>query len=774
VMVHGGRLRIGTSAAPHRHRATVTLTDVDRSRDVHEMGTRGIFVMGGVLELVSADEQATFTKLAASSADGATSIRVLDPRGFRVGDRIAVAPTDFRAVGGTETAIVRQVSGSTLTLATPLERARFGVTQTFAGRVVDERAEVANLSRTIVVEGADDELFSRDGFGAHIMVMRGGAARFHGVELRRMGQRGTLARYPIHFHRMSYDDAGRSVGDATSSFVERSVISDSENRCIVVHGTNGMTVTDNVCHDIVGHAIFLEDAVERRTRIERNLVLGVRNPSPGDTLLVNESPIFQGGSSGFWITNPDNTVRNNVAVDCEGNGFWLAFPERALRLSRDVPMEPAYLPFGAFDDNVAHSNHGLGLVFDWVPVDDEGNVTPFKYQPFSGGTRGDESRRLDVVVSRFTAYKNEDGALWNRVERLRMRDFVLADHPDTMFRGSSTNCTIEGALVVGTTANSAHPAPADRPPSGAASYHSSCDIRHNTFVNLPFVDGVSSGAFRTDDYYVRAVDRGLVRNTDNTFIAAHPGFRTPLPRPDQYFVRASALWDPLGLWGAAGNYWVYDLPFLTNGTTCTEVAPAGRNGKSCRGPYYGVGTFYLDDTGDRFLPLTAIEVTRQDSSGAATAVFSVGDGSLASELGHMRHFAMLRGGRYVLRFPERAPPRSIEVAIENLQSSGDHAMLAIPYDGDIVPFVFATTWPNFAEGRHFLPGDTRDRLVRFLRPASSIEAVARGNGETFYRDSANDLVWIRVQGGLPFFTTPDPNSDEDLYRTVGYRIEPER
>ena len=74
------------------------------------------------------------------------------------------------------------------------------------------------------------------------------------------------------------------MGDASNHFVRNSSVWDSRNRCMVLHGTNGVSLTNNICYDIKGHAIFLEDPVERRNKIEGNLVLRVR--SPIDSLAV--------------------------------------------------------------------------------------------------------------------------------------------------------------------------------------------------------------------------------------------------------------------------------------------------------------------------------------------------------------------------------------------------------------------------------------------------------------------------------------------------------
>src|SRR5690606_20314183 len=105
-------------------------------------------------------------------------------------------------------------SGRSVTIDKPLSYRHFGRLQRFAGRTVDQRAEVALLSRSITIEG--DPASTRSGFGAQVMVMDSGVLRLDGVELQRVGQLGQLRRYPIHFHMLG--TAGRN------SFVRRSSI----------------------------------------------------------------------------------------------------------------------------------------------------------------------------------------------------------------------------------------------------------------------------------------------------------------------------------------------------------------------------------------------------------------------------------------------------------------------------------------------------------------------------------------------------------------------
>src|SRR5207244_9792314 len=99
IMLHG-ELEIGTEAKPHTRKATITLTDNVKDEDISGMGgttdrvDRGIMLMGGTLNL-HGDRQNTWTKLARTADAGSTSIQVLNAGGWRVGDEIVLASTDF-------------------------------------------------------------------------------------------------------------------------------------------------------------------------------------------------------------------------------------------------------------------------------------------------------------------------------------------------------------------------------------------------------------------------------------------------------------------------------------------------------------------------------------------------------------------------------------------------------------------------------------------------------------------------------------------------------
>src|SRR5690606_33175167 len=83
-----------------------------------------------------------------------------------------------------------------------------------------------------------------------------------GVELYRMGQHLTLARYPMHWH---------LVGDAQGQYIRNSAIHDTYSRCVTVHGTDNVRVENNVTFNTVGHCFFLEDGIETGNQFVRNL-----------------------------------------------------------------------------------------------------------------------------------------------------------------------------------------------------------------------------------------------------------------------------------------------------------------------------------------------------------------------------------------------------------------------------------------------------------------------------------------------------------------------
>src|SRR5271155_3705187 len=155
IMVHG-ELEIGTESKPHTHQATITFTDNVKDEDISGVGgttdrvDRGIMLMGGTLN-IHGSEKSTWTKLSSTANAGATSIQVLNAAGWRVGDEIVLASTDFDPRQA-ERRNIAAISGNTITLDKKLDYMHFGKI-TFD---VDERGEVGLLTRNIKLQASAD------------------------------------------------------------------------------------------------------------------------------------------------------------------------------------------------------------------------------------------------------------------------------------------------------------------------------------------------------------------------------------------------------------------------------------------------------------------------------------------------------------------------------------------------------------------------------------------------------------------------------------------
>ncbi|MEO9967521.1 MAG: G8 domain-containing protein [Reichenbachiella sp.] len=786
-----GTFKIGSPNQPFEHKAIITLNDSDTEASNMGMGTRGIMVMNGHLDLYGKTPKVIWTKINAHAESGTKDLSLLETVDWSEGDEIVIAPTDYYEAGFgasvTQRVNLTSVNDDQLQIEDPLNAHRWGLLQypvddglslsssqvvtppiadtetTATPLVLDERAEVGHLTRNIVIQSPDDDLWQTEGFGVHTMIMPNGSAHVEGVEFKRAGQRGRLRRYPFHWHVLSYAGT-ETLTDATGQFFRKNTINSSANRGIVIHATNGVEVSDNIVFDVRGHGVFTEDAVERRNVIDGNLILHVRNPAFGTQLMEHEVGDF--GSSGFWIANPDNIVTNNVAADCQTFGYWLAFPDQPFGAASQVLaddgllLRPNRLLFGEFDGNTAHSNRNDGLHLDDPQMDDEGNTFPLQYWSTTDGrtdvntNTGDRLRRF--TLSRFHTWKNMDNGSWDRGVWTDMIEFVSADNCGRFFAGSGADGVIERGLIIGTSLNfmmngTGRPDIADfqfnasSAPTAFATYHSAFSMKNNILVNFEVTEHDRAGIFASDDYYLRAVDKGMVRNTNNLFVNSHPGVK--LQSTDPYFTLASALWDPYGFWGPEDNYFVYDTPFLTYGkevdiiTLGTDIA----GGVSVPGPFYGFAAFVLHGVG--FTPpqsspdfdLMGIRVDRYagDDLTLSTVVgtWEVNTAQPEWTLQHMRDFATSPDGIYELTFPDESNhPTDFLMEVENMMETSDTQVIGVQFDGTIDPVVF-------------IQQERNPNNYHVYEEVGSLTEVVASTGETWWQDKNSHRVWIKLQGG---------------------------
>ena len=416
-IVVNGLLQVGTASSPFEQVARITLDGTNTADDAND---RGIMV-NGRLELHGATPNVLWTKLNQHLEKDAKELVLNDEVDWEEGAEIVMAPTDYYEAGNgtaiTQKTSLLAVSGHNLTIEDGSNSHRWGRLQyvtsdgmsldpevmrvspplansdtSFTPTVLDERAEIGYLTRNIIIESPeDDNLWTSVGFGVHVMIMPQGTAHVEGVHISRGGQRGHLGRYPWHWHNLSYQSPDGIalpvfIGDAEGQYFRNSVVNESVQRGIVIHGTNGVEVSNNIVYHVQGHGIFTEDAVERRNTITDNLVLYIRSPLPGTQLKNHEQiGLHDGGPSGFWISNPDNTLKGNVAADCRGFGFWLAYPEQAWGDHQGYTHPDGFLYqpnrelFGVFDNNVTHTIRKKGIMLDLVEIANNGDVFPEQY-----------------------------------------------------------------------------------------------------------------------------------------------------------------------------------------------------------------------------------------------------------------------------------------------------------------------------------------------------------------------------------------------------------
>jgi hypothetical protein len=527
IYLPGGELDIGSEAHPHTTKATITLTDNVKDENINTMGDRGIMLLNGTLSL-HGDRTNSWTKLSATAKAGAAKIQVLDASGWRKGDVIVLASTDFDPRQAEERTI-SAIRGNTLTLDKPLTYMHFGEV-TFG---VDERGEVGMLTRNIKIQASEDA--EKTSFGGHIMAMAGSKMYVEGIELNRMGQNMHLARYPIHWH---------IVGEGKGQYIKNASIHDTYSRCVTVHGTNDLRIENNVTYNIVGHCFFLEDGIEHGNQFVHNLAIQVKchmtKPCAPTNLAANGENSFKyedrlayrlasfagkdtllpsdNTVAAYWITNPDNVFIDNVAAGSDENGFWWSLPEHPQGAFLDSDAAKTIWPrrtrMAEFRGNVAHSNFDGFMLDRNINRDNTFGLAGPSHMP-KENPADNNSPSVDSLLENLTAYKNRNGGVWGRGERHIFRNLKTADnaigftHSSGSFGADTFTSLVVDSLFVGETGNIGNPVTPeekaygrslpkrlipDFPIRGYEYYDYRVDVANTTFVNFQDNSRRGSGA----------------------------------------------------------------------------------------------------------------------------------------------------------------------------------------------------------------------------------------------------------------------------------------
>ncbi len=357
------------SPLPAEHTAMIRLHYIE---GMDKETCPAIVCCGGRMDLHGAPLERTWVKLPFQSARVGEARVVMPAKldGWKVGDRVIVTGTT-RQQGylGTRRGVSRNdaEAGDNSVSDNPTTEERI-ITAMRPWRGLDSeyqivhldkpfefdhfaadnhRAEVANLSRNVIIESADP-----DGVRGHTMYHADSAGSISYAEFRHLGKRDVLGKYPIHYHLVGNTMRGSSLTGAS--------VWDSHNRMITIHGTQYLVVKDCVGYKSIGHGFFLEDGTEVFNILDRNLAVQALGGKP---LPQQVLPYDRNLGSGFWWANSLNTFTRNCAVECDEDGFRFETVETP-EFDPNLPIlqsdgstkkiDIRTLPFVRFDGNEAH------------------------------------------------------------------------------------------------------------------------------------------------------------------------------------------------------------------------------------------------------------------------------------------------------------------------------------------------------------------------------------------------------------------------------------
>ncbi|WIA35607.1 hypothetical protein OEZ86_004028 [Tetradesmus obliquus] len=339
-----GSFVMGSPACPIASSITVT---VPGGNETYGVDNAGSYDVHGVMQ------GPTWTRISATVAAGSKVLPLQEAVQWQPGDSIVLVTTTWKdeLVNQNEVLTVAGVSADGRSITTQ-QRVQFNH---YGG---EYQAEVGLLTRRILF--TSDAVSKASGIGPHTTSFTPNM-RISGAAFQAWGARNRPGRYSIHYH---------LAGNAPGAFVNNVAIYNSNWRCISIHGTNDVTLYGNVGFNIPGHCYYLEDGVEERCVLERNLAAFVHpiqtagsGGGQAGTDRWQSPDLFDpsdSGASGFYSLNAYNTWLNNAASG-GFSGFTFPHAPRAIKDHRNIkkadgfPFDPSQRPFVLFKGNTAHS-----------------------------------------------------------------------------------------------------------------------------------------------------------------------------------------------------------------------------------------------------------------------------------------------------------------------------------------------------------------------------------------------------------------------------------
>jgi len=356
-----------------------------KSRSFGAVGNEGEDNM--MINIQGRDLKRTWSLLQQPLLPGSRKMKLLHQpleMGWKIGDRISIAPTDARASGEGQSFVITSMKNDGTIVLNDASNYYYDANSYLSpngGEAILQSAEVINLSRNIVISGDDFEEIPCDSslseafpgeqtslegcrcatirnsctVGLHTIHMFGGSSRIENTRVEKCGQRGIEGKYCLHFHQLK---------ECPNCIFRNNAIETSQQRGLIIHGTHLSTSETNVFYNVRGANIYIEDGNELGNTVSYNVAIcpwrydeggcsvpGTSN-SQGDTS-INQAGIYAVTPTNNLIGNRMANHFNGMFIETNGIGRGPAYGKVCTR----------YTPVGRIEGNVFHSNGRFGTYF---------------------------------------------------------------------------------------------------------------------------------------------------------------------------------------------------------------------------------------------------------------------------------------------------------------------------------------------------------------------------------------------------------------------------
>ncbi len=345
LVMEGGEWRVGNSAIPvaGNVKAEIIVADepLNLSFDPDQYGT-GLIILGKFT--AHGELKTPFEQMAEEGAMNATALLLKSaPLNWRANDRLFIPssrswyPSNQWLEWQAQDLTLTSVSGNNVSF-NPALFEEHPAAKNHAGVIEDDMyPHIGNLTRNIVIKSENP-----DGTRGHAFFSHRADVDIRYVQFENMGRTtreqldrvtNHIGRYAAHFHfllgpvRSSSDQNDPNVYQFT--FIGNSLSNTQETLhkwAIAIHGSHYGLIKDNVIYNWNGAGVSTEDASESFNVIDHNFVAKVKGT--GGRLDHGLAGIFEGhgapgsAGSGFYITGPNNIIRNNIVANVPYGQFY--------------------------------------------------------------------------------------------------------------------------------------------------------------------------------------------------------------------------------------------------------------------------------------------------------------------------------------------------------------------------------------------------------------------------------------------------------------------